>query len=143
MADEIRTRLEDDVQTFRGEVHLVTLQGEIDLTRPKGEVDLTKLEGDPSERANVYFKLKPEKIRLKLKMPGWLGGISFELNSESFPGSNQNTGLTTLCVVGAGCVLAGVAFAIGLPAVAALTVGLVTPIAMFAVIRLMSGRRRR
>jgi hypothetical protein len=38
-----------------------------------------KLEGDPSQRADVLFGLKRERIWLKVKMPGWLGGATFEL----------------------------------------------------------------
>jgi hypothetical protein len=101
------------------------------------------VKGDPSKRANVHFQLKRERVWLKIKIPGWLGGTKFELNSEVFSESALSTAMTTSSLVGAGCLLAGVAFAIGVPGVTALIVGVCTPIAIYTLIRLMSGRETR
>jgi hypothetical protein len=102
------------------------------------ETDLTKLEGDPTEQAEVHFKR--ERIWLKGKMPGWLGGSSFELSSEVFPDSPLGTAMTALFLMGVGCLLAGVAYAIGVPGIVALIVGLCAPIGTFALVRALFGR---
>jgi hypothetical protein len=102
------------------------------------KTDLTKLEGYPTERADVDFKR--ERIWLKGKMPGWLGGSSFELSSEFIADSPLGTAMTTLSLVGTGCLLAGVAYAIGVPGIAALIVGLCAPIGIFTLVRVLSRR---
>jgi hypothetical protein len=111
-----------------------------DATEILDEVNLAELEGAPSQRADVHFRLERERIWLRVKMPGWLGGTTFELNSEAFYGSPQSAALTTLLLVGAGSLLAAAAYAIGIPAMTALIAGLGAPVGTFALVRVLSGR---
>jgi hypothetical protein len=97
--------------------------------------DLTLTEGDPTERAAVHIQL--EKIGLKGKLPG---GNAFELKGSALPGSPQNTAITTFLLLIAGCLVAGTASWIGVPAITALITGLCAPVVTFALVRAISGR---
>lgn len=105
------------------------------------ETDLAEEEGVPTERSDVDLRL--EKIWLQIKMPGWLGGTTFELNSEVFTDSALGTATATLLLVGAGCLVTGIVHVIGVPVIAAVIVGLCVPIGTFALVRILSGRRTR
>lgn len=94
----------------------------------------------PTEGAVFYHKLtKVETVKIEAKMPARLGGGTFKLAAEVHAGSPQGTAVTTLLLLLASCLVAGVARGIGVPALAALIIGLCTPIGIFTLIRLTSG----
>lgn len=96
------------------------------------ETDLTKLEGDPTARANP--SLRRERCRFTLTMPSWLGGSTLQLDTRTFAGSPLTAAITTALLIATGCLVMGVAAAIGAPAW--LVVGaLFVPAALYVVIR--------
>jgi len=85
----------------------------------------------------------PQAHLEKAEMEGktsWLGGLTLKVESQFHAGSPQGTAVATVLLCGAGALIAGVAFAIGVPAIPALTVGLCAPAATYVLIRLVSGR---
>jgi hypothetical protein len=85
-------------------------------------------------------------VKVEAKMPGWLGGTTFKLTAHVHAGSPQSAGLTTLLLVGTACLLAGIAVAIGIPAMTALITGLCVPIGIYTLVQVFdfySGRRAR
>ena len=101
----------------------------------------------PTGRAVVHRSLRQfEMVKVEAKMPGWLGGTTFKLTAHVHAGSPQSTGLTTLLLIGAASLLAGVAVAIGIPAMTALITGLCVPVGTYALIRffdVISNRKAR
>jgi hypothetical protein len=89
-----------------------------------------------TERAVYRYQLT-EKATIKASKTG------FELNAESSPGSSQNKALTTLYLTGAIGVITGIAWAIGIPAIAALVTGLSATIGIYLLIHFTSGGRTR
>jgi hypothetical protein len=99
------------------------------------ETDLTKLEADPSSRATVHPKL--EKVKMGGKVPG---GGTFTLVARVSPCSPLSAAMATLGLAIATCLVAGVAHAIGVPAMAAMITGLGASICIFVLVRVLSGR---
>jgi len=101
----------------------------------------------PSLRAVAHYSLrKAEVVKVEAKMPGWLGGSTFKLTAQVHAGSAQSAGLTTLLLVIASGVMAGIASAIGVSALTSLIVGLCVSIGTYTLIQIInfiSGHRVR
>jgi hypothetical protein len=94
----------------------------------------------PTDRAAFYRKLKKaEMVTITVKMPGWLGGSTFTLTAQVHAGSPQSTALITLLLLATSCLIAGVAWGIGVPALIALIIGLCVPIVTYALVYAISG----
>lgn len=92
----------------------------------------------PTRRATVHF----EKVKLRIKMPGWLGGATFDVTSQVLPGSPQNTAVTTLQLAIASSLIIGVVWLIGVPAMTALITGLCVPIGLYLLVHFTSGQHK-
>jgi hypothetical protein len=79
--------------------------------------------------------IKVEEITLEAKLPGWLGGSFFKLTARVQQGSAQAAGLATLLLVAACSLLAGISFAIGVPALTAVIIGLCVSVGAYVIIR--------
>lgn len=79
-----------------------------------------------TERGSVRFKF---------------GKADFEMRAESSPGTAQNKAQTTLYLAVAIGVIAAVAWAIGIPAVAAMVAGLAATITAYLLVHFTSGLR--
>lgn len=95
----------------------------------------------PTDRAILRYQLG-EDVTLK-GHTGWLGQADFELSAKSFPGSPNNKALTTLCLGLTVCLITGVAWGIGIPAMTALIAGLGGAITIFLLVHFTSGQRSR
>jgi hypothetical protein len=95
----------------------------------------------PTGRAEALFQLGGEITELEGHFDGHRGGV--RLRSVSAPGSPQSIALTTLHLAVASCLIAGVAWAIGVPAMTALIAGLGAVIGMYVLVHLTAGRRAR
>jgi hypothetical protein len=100
--------------------------------------DLTQTEGDPTERAALYYTLETFELDAKL-----LGGNAIKLKGQALPGSPQSTANTTFLLVVGCCLVAGIAAAIGVPAMTALITGLCAPLFTYALVRVIPGRQGR
>jgi hypothetical protein len=84
-------------------------------------------DGEQTDRASRGREI----VRLTLRMPGAL----LELAAK---GSSQGTAVTTMMLVAAWCLVAGVAAGIGVSAGTALFVGLFGPVGIFMLVRVVS-----
>jgi hypothetical protein len=89
-----------------------------------------------TERAVYRYRLT-EKAMIKASKTG------FEVSAESSPGSSQNKALTTFYLVGAIGVMTGIAWAIGIPAIAALVTGLSATIGIYLLVHFTPGGQTR
>jgi hypothetical protein len=91
----------------------------------------------PTDRAILRYQL--EEITLK-GHTGWLGQAGFELSAGSLPGSSRNKALTALSLGLTVCLITGVAWAIGLPAMTALIAGFGGAIGIYLLVHVTSAR---
>jgi hypothetical protein len=92
----------------------------------------------PTDRANLRYQL--EDFMLK-GHTDWLGKADFELSAGSMPGSSRNKALTVLFLGFTVCLIAGVAWGIGLPALTALIAGFAGAIVLYLLVHVTSDRR--
>lgn len=91
----------------------------------------------PTDRAILRYQL--EEVTLK-GHTGWLGQAGFELSAGSVPGSSRDKALTTLFLGLTVCLVAGVAWGIGLSAMTALIAGIGGAIGIYLLVHFTSAR---
>ena len=98
----------------------------------------------PTGRAVVHQSLmKAEIVKVEVKMPGWLGGTTIKLDAEVHADSTQSAGLATLMLIGACCLLAGIASVLGVSALTAVIIGLCVSIGTYTLIQVINFLSRR
>ena len=98
----------------------------------------------PTERAVVHQSLRQaDLVSWEVQLPGWLRGGTVKLTAEVHAGSALSASLTTLMLTGAICLLAGVAYALGVPAMTALIIGFGVSVGTYTLTRVIDNVRGR